>query len=188
MSLTSELLPEPLAPVTQTNAPSGISTSMFLRLLWRAPMTRSDAFASGLSLNCRNPSLRRHFDLALAAEEGAGGTAWFFGDLVGGAEGDDFAAADAGAGAEVDEVVGGPHRVFVVFDDDDRVAEVAEFGERIEQALVVARVEADRGFVEDVEHADEAAADLAGEADALRFAAGERGGGAFEREVFEADV
>ena len=41
MSLTSELLPEPLAPVTQTNAPSGISTSMFLRLLWRAPTTRS---------------------------------------------------------------------------------------------------------------------------------------------------
>ena len=85
-------------------------------------------------------------------------------------------------------MVGGPHRVFVVFDDDDRVAEVAEFGECVEQPLVVARVEADRRFVEDVEHADEAAADLAGEADALRFAAGERGGGAFEREIFEADV
>ena len=85
-------------------------------------------------------------------------------------------------------MVGGPHRVFVVFDDDDRVAEVAELGERIEQALVVARVEADRRFVEDVEHADEAATDLAGEADALRLAAGERGRGAVEREVFETDV
>ena len=94
---------------------------------------------------------------------------------------DDFAAADAGAGAEVDDVVGGPHRVFVVLDDDDRVAQVAERRERVEQAVVVARVEADRGFVEDVEHADEPAADLAGEADALRFAAGERGGGAVER-------
>ena len=85
-------------------------------------------------------------------------------------------------------MVGGPHRVFVVLDDDDRVAQVAQLGERVEQALVVARVEADRGFVEDVEHADQAAADLAGEADALRFAAGERGGGAVEREIFEADV
>jgi hypothetical protein len=29
-------------------------------------------------------------------------------------------------------VVGGTHRVFVVFDDDDRVAEIAEFGKRVE--------------------------------------------------------
>ena len=135
-----------------------------------------------------DPTFRWDFDLAFAGEECAGDAACFVGDFVGSAEGDDFAAADAGAGAEVDEVVGGPHRVFVVLDDDDRVAEVAELGERVEQALVVARVEADRGFVEDVEHADEAAADLAGEADALRFAAGERGGGAVEREVVEADV
>jgi hypothetical protein len=49
-------------------------------------------------------------------------------------------------------------------------------------------VEADGGFVEDVENANEAAADLAGKADALRFAAGERGGSALERQVFEADV
>ena len=94
---------------------------------------------------------------------------------------DDFAAAHAGAGAEVDEVVGRPHRVFVVFDDDDRVAQVAELGERVEQPLVVARVQADRRFVEDVQHADEAAADLAGQANALRFAAGKRRGRAFER-------
>ncbi len=30
----SELLPLPLTPVTQTRHPRGISTSMFLRLLW----------------------------------------------------------------------------------------------------------------------------------------------------------
>ena len=115
-------------------------------------------------------------------------TARFLRDLVGRADGNDFAAADAGAGAEVDQVVGGPHRVFIVFDDDDRVAQVAEFGKRIEQTLVIARMEADRWFVENVEHADEAATDLAGEADALRFAAGKRWRGAFERKVFEADV
>ena len=60
--------------------------------------------------------------------------------------------------------------------------------ERVEQPLVVARVQADRRLVENVEHADQAAADLAGQADALRFAAGERRGRAVEREVFEADV
>ena len=53
---------------------------------------------------------------------------------------------------------------------------------------VVARVEADRRLVEHVQHAAQAAADLAGQANALRFAAGERRRGAAEREVIEADV
>ena len=57
-----------------------------------------------------------------------------------------------------------------------------------EQALVVALVQADRRLVEDVHHADQAGADLAGQADALRFAAGQRVGAAIERQVVEADV
>ena len=60
--------------------------------------------------------------------------------------------------------------------------------ERVEQPVVVARVQADRRLVENVQHADQAAADLPGQADALRFAAGERRGGAVERQVVEADV
>ena len=59
--------------------------------------------------------------------------------------------------------------------------------ERGDEALVVALVQADGGLVEDVEDAAQARADLGGEADALAFAAGERGGGAVEREVAEAD-
>ena len=57
-----------------------------------------------------------------------------------------------------------------------------------EQAVVVARMQADGRLVEDVEHADQAAADLAGQADALGLAAGERRGGAVERQIMQADV
>ena len=57
-----------------------------------------------------------------------------------------------------------------------------------QQPLVVARVQADARLVEDVQHADQAAADLPGEADALGLAAGERRGGAVERQVVQADV
>jgi len=39
--------------------------------------------------------------------------------------GDDVAAVDAGAGADIDDVVGGADRVLVVLDHDHRVAEVA---------------------------------------------------------------
>ena len=110
------------------------------------------------------------------------------GDRVGVAGGHDFAAAHARAGAEVDDVVGRPHRVFVVLDDDHGVAQVAQLRERVEQPVVVARVQADRGLVENVEHADQAAADLPGQANALRLAARERRGGAVERQIVEPHV
>jgi hypothetical protein len=77
--------------------------------------------------------------------------------------------------------------VFVVLDDEDGVAEVAKLDEGFDEAVVVALVEADGGLVEHVEDAAQAGADLCGEADALAFAAGERGGVAVEREVGEAD-
>src|SRR5690606_7465485 len=59
---------------------------------------------------------------------------------------------------------------------------------RLDEALVVALVQADGGLVEDVEHAHQAGADLGGQADSLRLTARERAGGAVEREVVEADV
>ena len=93
----------------------------------------------------------------------------------------------AGAGPEVDDVVGGADRALVVLDHDHRVAEVAQALERPDQLLVVALVQADRRLVEDVEDADQARADLGREPDPLRLAAGERRRGALEREVADPD-
>src|SRR4051812_31405932 len=101
---------------------------------------------------------------------------------------DDVAAVRAGAGADVDQMVGGADAVLVVLDHEHRVAEVAEAEQGTDQAGVVALVEADGGLVEDVADADEAGADLGGEADALGFAAREAAGLAVEREVAEADI
>ena len=126
-------------------------------------------------------------DLDLSGEVLAGDGRRVVHDLLRGAVGDEVAAVLAGAGAEVEDVVGLADGVFVVLDDEDGVAEVAQVFERVDEALVVALVQADGGLVEDVEDAAEAGADLGGEADALAFAAGEGGGGAVEREVAEAD-
>ena len=104
-----------------------------------------------------------------------------------GALGDDLAAMDAGARTHVDHQVGGAHGVFVMFDDEDRVAAVAQPLERADQAVVVARVQADARLVEHVERAGKRRAELRREADALGFAAGERVGSAVEGEVAEAD-
>ena len=102
--------------------------------------------------------------------------------------GDDMAAVDAGAGADVEHVVGGADGVLVVLDHDHGVAEVAQPLQGFEEPRIVALVQADRGLVEHVEHAGEAGADLRGEPDALALAARQRAGGARQREIFEPDI
>ena len=110
------------------------------------------------------------------------------GDVVHRARGDDVPAVLPGAGADVDDPVGGAHRLLVVLDDDQGVADVAQPLQGADQPGVVALVEADARLVEDVEHAHQAGADLGGQPDALRLAAGEGVGGALERQVVESDV
>ncbi len=101
----------------------------------------------------------------------------------GGALGDDLAAVHAGARTHVDDEVGRAHGVFVVFDDQDRVATVTQALERADEPVVVARVQADARFVQDVERARESRTELCRETDTLGFAAGERVGAAIEREL-----
>ena len=75
-----------------------------------------------------------------------------------------------GAGTEVDDIVGSQYCFFIVLDDDNCVASVAQVNQCVEQPLIVALVQADRRLVENVHDADESRADLAGQADALRLA------------------
>ena len=134
------------------------------------------------------PALGGDFDPPLAGKILPGEALRLGDDFVDRAGGHDVPAANARPGAEIDDVVGRPHRVFVVLDDDHRVALVAEPGERFQQAVVVAGVQADRRLVENVEHAHQPAADLPGQADALHLAAGKRRRGAVEREILQAHV
>ena len=83
-------------------------------------------------------------------------------------------------------MIGRAHRVFVVLDDDHGVAQLGQPAQRRQQSVVVARVQADRRLVEDVKHAHQPRADLAGQPDPLRFAAGERRRGPIERQVVQA--
>src|SRR5690606_26118537 len=99
---------------------------------------------------------------------------------------DDLAAALARKGPDVDDPVARLDRLLVVLDDDERVAEVAQRLERLDEAAVVALVQADRRLVEHVEHARESRADLGREADALRLAARQGSRRAAECQIVEA--
>ena len=101
---------------------------------------------------------------------------------------DDRAARAAGPRAHVDQVVARPHQRFVVLDDDDRVALLLQIAQRGDQPIVVARMQADRRLVEQIQHADQPRADAGRQPHALPFAAAERVGGAIEREVLGADA
>ncbi len=70
--------------------------------------------------------------------------------LVDGALEDHLAAGGAGAGAEVDDVVGDRDRLGLVLDDQHGVALVAQLQQQVVHPLDVVRVQADGRLVEDV--------------------------------------
>ena len=75
-----------------------------------------------------------------------------------------------------------------MFHHEHRIAQVAQVGEGPQQSFVVALVQADRGFVEDVHDSNQAGTNLAGQPDPLRLAAGEGVCAAIQGEVVEANV
>ena len=75
-----------------------------------------------------------------------------------------------------------------MLDDQYGVAQIAELQKRVEKPPVITLMQADRGLIENVHDADQSGADLAGEADALGFAAGQRLRAAVQRQIVEPDV
>src|SRR5882757_8063697 len=141
----------------------------------------AEKFSAGLMPDVRNGN-------AEFAAEVFSGERLLIVEHVGVSAGEEELAAEfACAGAEIDDVAGGFDGVRIVFDDENGVAKVAQGFEDVDQALRVARVEADGRLVENVKRADEMRAERGGELDALGFAAGEGGGETVEGEVVEAD-
>jgi hypothetical protein len=91
-------------------------------------------------------------------------------------------------GAEVDDGVRRADHRLVVLDDDERVAQVLQLPHDPDEAVAVARVQADRRLVEHVERPHQAGAQARRQADPLRLAARERPRHAVERQVVQADL
>jgi len=152
------------------------------------------AGAGDLQASGGAPPAHRQRDLPAAGEVGARQRASVPLEALRRSGVDDAPARHAGPWPEVDHVVRAPDRLLVVLDHHHRVADVAHALEpdvahaleRGEQPPVVALVQADRGLVEDVDHARELGAHLARQPDPLGFASRERGARAVEREVAEA--
>jgi hypothetical protein len=142
---------------------------------------------AGLAIQ-RNWSGAGRLEEGIAAKVATGERGIVAEEVLEGAVEDKIAAGFAVAGAEVEDLIGGAHDAGLVLDDDDGVAGVTEFFEDADEAVGVARVQADGRFVEDKEGVDQTRAEAGGEVDALGLAAGKGAGGAVESEVAEADL
>ena len=134
-------------PVTATSRPSGMHTSMFLRL-WRLAFWISNALGLLATVlrgctGCLRGSLRNRpvIEAGFAISSSASPC------------GDHGAAELARARPEIHHVLCAPDRVLVVLDHHERVALGLELLEHVEQDAVVAVVQADGRLVEDVAHA-----------------------------------
>src|SRR5271167_4502388 len=156
VSFTSVDLPEPETPVTQVMSPKGNSAVTFLRLFAVAPMTRSNRFGSGARRSAGISIPRRPLKYCPVIDSGRAATS---------------AAVHARSGTQINDVVGLADGIFIVLNHDHRIAEIAQIGQRVEQALIVALMQTYRRLVQDVHDADQPGADLAREPDALRLAA-----------------
>ena len=101
---------------------------------------------------------------------------------------DHVTAVLAGAGPEIDDVVGGSNRLLVVFYDDDRVAQIAQAGQRRQQLAVVALMQADRRLIEHVQHARQVCTNLRREPNALALSTRQRGRRTPQRQVANTDI
>jgi hypothetical protein len=77
------------------------------------------------AVTVRSATLLRQIDLSRAADVETRDGVWIAGDFFGRSHRDDLAAVHACRGAYVNHVVGAANRLFVVFDDEHSVAEVA---------------------------------------------------------------
>ena len=100
---------------------------------------------------------------------------------------DDLAAAIAGARSEIDDVIRFADDLGFVLDDDHRVLLGAQLFENAHQTLAVARMQTDRGLVENVEGIDQRRADGTGQVDAGELTTGERARLAIEGQIVEPD-
>ncbi len=100
----------------------------------------------------------------------------------------DLTSMNARAGPEIDNVISAAHRLFVVFDDNERIPFLAQRGQGFEKANVIPRMKADRRLVENVKNAAQIRAELGRQPDSLRFTAAQGFGRATQRKVTQTDV
>ena len=94
----------------------------------------------------------------------------------------------ASAGSEVDNPICGLHHGFIVFDNQDGIAQIPQVLESFNESSPVNRVEPHRGFVTNIEHTHQPTPDLGSQPNACRLAPGKRSCRPIQSEIVEAHI
>lgn len=74
---------------------------------------------------------------------------------------------DTGARSDIDYLISISHDIFVMFDNDNSVAEIHQFSQIIEEEATIPWMETNRWFVEDIGDSFESRTHLCRETDSL---------------------
>ena len=96
---------------------------------------------------------------------------------------DHFTATNTRTRPEIDQVIALAHRVFIVLDHDDGIPDIAKVLKRADQAIVIARMEANRWLVQNVKNSNQSGTDLTGQANPLGLATRQSRRGAIEHQI-----
>ena len=133
----------------------------------------------------RRPALGRDRDLFLARQEPARHAARRALDVAQAALRHDLPTPHAGAGAKVHHMIGRPDRLFIVFHDDDGVPQIAQVEQALQQPGVVAGMQSDGRFIQNVDDPHQPAADLPRQPNPLALTTGQCRGRAVQCEIVQ---
>jgi hypothetical protein len=85
--------------------------------------------------------------------------------------------------AHVDNIIGRQDHVLIVLYHDNRISQITQLLEGINQLEVVAVMQTDAGFVENIQDIDQLRPDLRGQPDPLSFTPRQTAGGTVKRQV-----
>ena len=94
-----------------------------------------------------------------------------------------FTAMLACSRTDVDNLVSSIHRFLVMLNDNQCITQITQMLKRFQQLTVIALVQTDARFIQNIQHACQAAAYLRCQTDALRFAAAQGTGASVQSQV-----
>src|SRR3954468_13939096 len=99
-----------------------------------------------------------------------------------------FSSTRSGAWTDVENAVGSLHHLWIVFDDDQRVACLLQPMHHTDHAAHIARMQTDRGLIEYEQSIDERCAQRSRQIDSLNFAARQSARLTIEREIAQTNI